>query len=478
MNRWRCGLALVLLAMVSALVLARGLAPGMAFSAKDAGGLFLGIRGKVVACYEEGRLPLWDRAVGCGVPLLADPISHAFYPGNLFFFLGGPVRGQKFFILLHLFLSGWMLAWLAREFGAKASGSWVGALFFVACGPVVSAHWSPPWNAGLPWVLAAMASSRRMLAGRGGLGWLVFAVAMSVLIGAFELLLAFGVYLVALAVVGEGEVATSRREWWVGLVGRLGWLGLAVVLGLGLGAVQIVPTFELWRLSGRGAGGMGSLAGVWSLGPERFLEMLAPGLFGTPVGQDLWMLTPPPSFANQPYLSGVYLGVPALALAWAGWRRSRGRPRFFWGGICLVTTLLALGKSTLVFDAFTLLLPGFGSFRYPSKIFIFTMVPLAVLVALGFDGVAGREAVSRRWMARGAGALMSVLAVCGAAGWWWREPLAGSASNSPVGGLTFCPRFWFVRLSGLVCTGPELALFFCWRRGFAWPGGVGWDCCW
>ncbi|MFC1707478.1 hypothetical protein ACFL59_11810, partial [Planctomycetota bacterium] len=105
--------------LVAGLLLWPALLPGRGLAAKDASHLFPAVKHHIATAVLGGELPLWNAAVGCGVPTLADPMTQTLYPGNVIFLLCDPFTGMKLFVLLHLALLVPAGAFAARSFGVR-----------------------------------------------------------------------------------------------------------------------------------------------------------------------------------------------------------------------------------------------------------------------------------------------------------------------------------------------------------------------
>ena len=186
------------------------------------------------------------------------------------------------------------------------------------------------------------------------------------------------------------------------------------------------------------------------LHPCRVAEMIWPSVFGTnaPVNRS-WLQAIPPVGGHEVWVESLYVGSLALVLALnaAGFRD--GPPWRAWlTAVAVVGLVASLGKyggplwwvrwgpfaSALgphdpllsqprpdhflpdgtgsPYGLLSILLPGFSSFRYPSKLLTFMAVGLAVLAALGWDRVTEGEAQTRRLRRLGlAGLLLSLVAL-------------------------------------------------------------------
>ncbi len=375
-------------------------------STLDAAHLYLPIKVRTALAFEFGHLPLWTPEVGCGVPFLANPMTQALYPGNTLFALLPAIPGMKAFVAIHLAGAAVAFYWLAGTYTRRRAARALGAVTFAASGAIVSLHWNPLWIAGLPWLLVALHSVRSALRGTGFGAYATIALALAMLIfaGAFEIAVGFawlaGVEVVA-ALLGSrdrkeltpsGECAdTGRGSTARTLLARCGGLAGAAAVAAAVGAVQLLPTLELLGETSRASGLGGREAGEWSLVSARLLETVAPGAFGnSAVGEGWSFLLGGSDLSRTSFLAGLYLGVPALALAIAAITRAR-RETIVVAGLLVVCVLLALGDATPAFAAAREFLPGVALFRYPVKLFAFAMVPLALLVTLGAAAVFDRD---------------------------------------------------------------------------------------
>jgi hypothetical protein len=436
-------LTLLCAAALASFVLAPSLPDGVGLGIKDAGHLFPSLKERVARAWARGELPLWNPDVGCGVPLLADPMSQALYPPNAVFLGTDAFTGMKRFVWLHLALLVPAFVLAARSYGVATLPALAVALGFVGAGPVLSQHWSVMWMGGLVGFLVGLAGLRGVLRGAGV--WtaagaaLVAGASWMVLAGAFEVLLAFAAWAVAEVAV---HVVARGRAAGRGVVA----VGACVALAIGICAVQLLPTYELVGLSSRAGGVDTGEAYLWSLSAPRLLELVAPGLFGNSVHRTSWILALQPQQFKIPYLGGIYLGAPLLVLALAG-LSARGRGVGRYGGLLLpgavlVTVVMALGEATPLLPLMREVVPGVGLFRYPEKLLTLTTVAVSLLAALGLQRCARGERDAWRVVAWAAGALLALLCAGGAVGHvtqdavigWIGERLAAAEIPVPAAG--------------------------------------------
>jgi hypothetical protein len=152
---------------------------------------------------------------------------------------------------------------------------------------------------------------------------------------------------------------------------------VSVSVGVALAAVQLLPSYELSRLSTRSGGLPYREAVSFSLRPHLILYSLLPTF-----GEDLSQVFGGESFSE--YVG--YVGVLALFLALVGvlgqWRHGRTSFFVFLGALGL---FLALGIANPAYFIFYKLVPGFSLFRAPARWLYLYTTAVAVLAGLGAD---------------------------------------------------------------------------------------------
>jgi hypothetical protein len=183
---------------------------------------------------------------------------------------------------------------------------------------------------------------------------------------------------------------------------------LSVSVGLALAAVQLLPSYELSRLSVRSGGLPYREAVSFSLRLHLILYSLLPTF-----REDLSQVFGGESFSE--YVG--YVGVLALFLALVGvlgqWRRGRTLFFVFLGALGL---FLALGLANPAYFLFYKLVPGFSLFRAPARWLYLYTTAVAVLAGLGADFLVyslpekAWMAVYKRWLVRRILIILGILA--------------------------------------------------------------------
>ncbi len=342
------------------------------------------MRAFVASEWRQGRLPLWDPYTYAGTPAAAASLFAAFYPFNAWLALFPhpfPFIALELEALLHLGLAGVFTMLLVRGWtGRTAAGLLAGAAFslggYLTSYPVLqlgileTATWLP---AGL-WLLDSGLARRDLR--RIGMAGLAFACAL--LAGHPQTFLYIGYVTAGYALF---------RAWRLRLPWRfVGAAALVLILvTVGIGAVQWLPSLELAQLSPRASLSYAEVSNGFTL-PE------------------LWGLLRPNLGEWSPlYVGWAPLGFAAAALilsALPGGRQLRQAGRamgradvWFWLGVAVVALLLALGDNGFLYPLAHSTVPGFAMFRNQERAAFLVSFALSLLAGYGLTALLN----SRRW---------------------------------------------------------------------------------
>jgi O-antigen/teichoic acid export membrane protein len=377
----------------------------------------------VLECLQERQLPLWNPYILSGQPFLAAGQHSALYPFSIVHYLLPLGRSYGVFIVLQLLVAGLSLYYYARTIRLSRFAATAGGLVYAFSGFMLVSTVFPMIIAAAAWLPFLLAMVERLaLASRADeatlwrerlrapLPWLVLgsvALGLQSLAGHVEIsyysLLVLGVYAVWRAV---GEFVRRRR--WPLLLLFGGNLGAMLALGLGLGAVQLVPLYEFVTQSFReGSATYQQIVG-WAYPPRHLLAFLIPDFFGNPVHHsyiDLFTGQAMPALSEaegQPVVwwgiknyveGGAYVSLLALFLGFIGAiRRPRSQAWFFITlGLFSLSLVFGLPTYRLIFH-----LPGINQLHSPFRwVFPYT-VCMAVLAAMGTEELATAAQERRR----------------------------------------------------------------------------------
>lgn len=344
---------------------------------------------------DDGRWPLWNRAVLGGFPVSADPQVGTFYPPRILLVaLFEPARSIDLFILLHFLFVGPAMFVYLKHLGVGDGPALFGALawmlggqslvwFKYGCGLVAAVF--------LP--LLALALDRAF--DRRSPGWAAGAGAIwaAMFAGSHPQLSFYALVWAAVRTAAAAREAGFRPTARLALV--FGATGVAAA------AVQLLPFLAILTSSQKSVVPL-ELFTRPVRAPLMLLMLLWPRAFGSPVDR-LDVLRP--WLGGNYFEFAIYLGLLPLALAPLAGRR--GSLHALAGGINLLVATVA--------PVWWILreIPGLHALS-PHRLFLFGFGG-AVLGALGLDAVL-RQGVPRRLLRLAWGGAGAVLLV-GAVGW-------------------------------------------------------------
>lgn len=385
----------------------------------------------------SGSLPYWNPYLNFGQPILEDPNALVFYPTTLLIVLL-PVRlAFQLHFVLHFMLAAVGSYCLARRWRQSHLAAFSAALFFVFSGPVLSLGSFYNEAACAAWIPWALLATDRALAGRSMRSWLLLTLVflMQFLAGEpFTLLATFGLcFAYVLFQAGFFRHPLARPNLRV-----LAAFVCTGALMMALAAVQLFPATVLLRRSLRGAIGFPfSQNTYWSLHPLQLIATIVAG-FPDPMFTATSLWTPVLNFDNKPYFPSLFLGFAPLVLAFIGFVLGRDRRRRFAGWGALAMLLFAFGRFTPLYRLALVALPILRLVRFPIKLLVPVMLPLALLAGWGIDVV--RQPGQLR--SRKAAGVLALLVIAAAVAWFvwgaswlaphWVELAAGWALGHAI----------------------------------------------
>ncbi|MBL7161762.1 MAG: YfhO family protein [Anaerolineales bacterium] len=442
----------------------------------------------------DGHLPLWNPLLGMGAPLIANYQSALFYPPYWIYFLFYAIGGlgvmtwaQALMVALHLIWGGLGMVSLVRRLGMGKLAQTVSGLAFSLSGYLVARAWFASINAAVAWLPWVLFFAFEAVQDRDRRSWLKLGVVIGMQLLAGHAQMAWYTLLLAslwvaywswqntgvsdfrslLEAAGDGDVSVRLRKstrffekMRALFVSEIG-LGLAALLGAALAVVQLCPTAVYLMQSQRSAAVDNEFALNYSFWPWRLLDLLAPGLFGSPVTGDYW------GYGNF-WEDAVYVGMLPILLAVGVLIRRMFRTNFvkvndnrrssvvghrsfifFLVILSFISFLLALGKNTPIFPWLYKHVPTFDMFQAPTRISIWAVYALALLAGIGAEKWRRPEGRGLYWTRLGTAGALAVtlgtgLAFCAmgevSPNFIWATALAG---------------FWALGAGVLALTAPE-----------------------
>ncbi len=343
----------------------------------------------------HGHLPLWDPYAFSGRPFAGEMLPSAFYPLHLPFLLFpfnrngllSPRLYHEALIVTHLLCAYFTFA-ILRELRLSRFAAYVGACCFALGGMLVRMIWPPFVEAGI-WLPAIFLFLLRALRAEGARNAVLEAsfsglcLGLSILTGGLHFSIMQGIFVVT-AVLYYGAsaplpAALSRRSHWLRMALIL---GIVLVVAVGAGAVQLLPSFEYGKLSIRFIDG-GALPAAEKIPYHR----LHPGLWPHSIGSLLF----PTAFYYK--IGGgevwpIYIGVLPLFLAiaavWKCWSNPWVR---YLTGVAVLAFVYSLGAMSPLHGLLYAVVPYLWVMRVASRFVYLATFALAILAAFGLENL-------------------------------------------------------------------------------------------
>jgi hypothetical protein len=358
-----------------------------------------------------GHIPEWNPYLFGGLPYIAALHGDIFYPSAWLRWILSVDTAMNLEFYAHLVLAGAAMYALLRALRLTWTGALVGGLAYELTGIVASLV--KPGHDGKLFVsaltpLAFLALLRAIRDRRlAGYGLLALTVGLCMLAPHFQMayymLVGLALWTVYLVFFDPDRPAGIFWPRELGLA-----LG-AVVLGLAIAAIQVLPFLAYIPYSPRGAGGPSTgweYATLFSMPPEEIVTTILPQFNG--VLESYWG-------RNFFKLHTEYLGALVVVLAVLGvGDRSRTRLIRAFGVIALLFLLIALGGHTPFYRLWYEVMPMMKKVRAPGMAFFLVALPTAFFAGLGADRLLQRD-VPMRALAVPLG-LLGAVALLGAAG--------------------------------------------------------------
>lgn len=359
-----------------------------------------------------GRIPEWNPYLFGGLPYIAAQHGDVFYPTAWLRWVLPVDTAMNLGFAIHIVLAGATMYAFLRALRLGWAGAVTGGLAYELTG--ILASLVKPGHDGKLFVsalapLAFLALLRAVRDRRpGGYALLALTVGLCMLSPHYQmtyyLLVAAGIWTLYLAVFDPDRPSDQRPALVVGLA-----LG-AVVLGLAIAAIQVLPFLAYIPFSPRAAGGP---SGGWeyatgfSMPPEEIVTTVLPQFNG--VLEHYWG-------RNFFKLHTEYLGLLVVVLAALGvGDRARGRTIRALGVVAVLFLLIALGGHTPFYRVWYELMPMMKKVRAPGMAFFLVALPVAAFAGLGADRLMRREVGTRALLAPlGVLGLLGLLAAAGA----------------------------------------------------------------
>lgn len=401
----------------------------------------------------EGVIPLWQPNQFAGTPFLAAGQHSALYPFSLLYYVLPLPRAYGWFTVSQLWLAGALMYLFARGLRlSRAAGAVAGVTYQFSAFFIVSAVF-PMMIAGAAWLpllllMIEFVIERRPLHGDrpATAPWIAvgaLALMMNIFAGHVEITYYTLIIMAYWAAARLLVLWWRDRAAWQRLLRPVGSLLLMVALGIGLGAAQFLPLYELGTRNFREAAASFEQVRGYAFPARHVARFLLPNAYGNPaqhsyrdvfswdvVAQDWqrpcaecpdgFVRVTDTDFGIKNYVEGgAYVGILTLVLAGIGLlarrkgtaeaTRSGGAAaphRLILGLLAFISLTFAFGLPTyaLLYYAF----PNINQLHTPFRwVWPFTFCA-AALAGFGLDALRRAATERARWVKRLGGGLIAL----------------------------------------------------------------------
>ncbi|MFQ5849495.1 MAG: YfhO family protein [Candidatus Binatia bacterium] len=340
---------------------------------RDLGPFFYPMRFILAQSLNAGELPLWDRHMGMGFPLLANFQSETFYPPHFLFLLLPFFSAIRALFLFHYLVAASGCYILCRQRNYPPYLALIGAVLFGFGGYTVSLsnllnHFQAAvW---FPWVILFGERCFRSQSWRGFL-LLTAVLLVQFLAGSPEI---YGMSLGLLFLDGLRFRAVKAHK-------LILFLLAANVLVAGLAMVQILPTMELF-LQSRGRNLISYPEGLrWSLDPLSLINLFFLDREADPNRPDGLRLFFTP---EVPLIISLYVGVISLFGVCLWFLETGLKEKGILLALITVALAIAMGQNSPVYPFLFRHILFFELIRFPEKFFFLTYILLLFIALRGF----------------------------------------------------------------------------------------------
>ena len=339
--------------------------------------------------YEEIKyhrsIPLWNPYLFGGMPFWAFFESTMFYPLDLLFWIISPEKVYGYTMALHILLGGLFMYILCQTIRFSKWGSLFAAIIFsynsfimpvLSLGRMVHTQ-SYVWTPLILCLLARSLESKRpySLAIWTGLCWGLQILAADPQTAFYT----FGA-LTLFLLIYYNALASIKR-----CIHTIKLLIIVFMAGVGLSSIQVLPAMELVSLCTRGAIKTFEMVTLGSFPLQGIITILMPHFFGNLYDNNLWVSNIPWSYPMYNLYAGI---IPLFLISFVRYSpKENGRLVLFCIILGLLALVLSMGKNT-PFYHLIYQLPGFNSFRAPSKAIVLWMLAVSILAGKGLDDLA------------------------------------------------------------------------------------------
>lgn len=345
------------------------------------------------------KFPLWNPYWFMGHPGLAEGQTGFFYPINLVLFPFLPTYiAYNISTIIHYILAGIFTYLFARKLNLQKQPSLLAAITFTFSGFSVTQTFHIWANQSMVWLpllfLLVEKIYNRQSSGKVNYVWpiiLGLILGMQFLIGAYQIQIANSIAVMAyyflqafqfVKCVSGTSIRNRILHFFTTNKKYFFLFHLSLFIGIGISAIQLIPSFEISQFSARSSGLSSEWAYENSFHPLHFITFIFPYFFGHSISGHYDI--PYGGFGDFWDLCG-YIGIlpfifSLIAICFLKNNKSV-KILFIIAGVFM---LLAMGKYGLIYIPFHYL-PVVKSYKCPGRFLIIVTFALSILAGFGFQ---------------------------------------------------------------------------------------------
>ncbi|MHB9033257.1 MAG: oligosaccharide flippase family protein [Anaerolineae bacterium] len=358
-----------------------------------------------------GQVPLWNPYILGGMPFLAGGQHSMMYPFSILFYILPLANAYGWFALLHTFLAGVMMYYLARTLDLKRLGAIMAGVMYMFSGFVFIHNVFPMIMASLVWLPLILAIverlARRAENGQFNLKGIlpllvvgILAITLVMLAGHPEMYYYVGLVTLFFVIYRLIRILIHTRKV-TPVLHVIAALAFVAILGVGLGSAQWMPLLELVRQNFREGSTSFTEVRSWAWPWRQVFAMFMPDIYGNPTHHTYlnlfsWQTLPitqnmnggqinNPNWGMKNYVEAAgFLGLLFTALAAIGLLRRKGRHLGFFAGLAAISILFVFGSPLYII---IYKLPGLSQVHSPFRwIFPYTLC-MSLIGGMGMDSI-------------------------------------------------------------------------------------------
>jgi hypothetical protein len=328
--------------------------------------------------FQEGAIPYWNTNVYAGMPFMAGFHAGVFYPPGVLFLFKDTILALNLFYMFHFLILGSFSFLLARSWGISFTSALCCGITGMLSGFIVASTLLSNFFMAAVWLPMVFWMFHQFWT-RNHIGYfigLVVAIAAQTLAASPEISIMTLVLLYA-----HSLYFLPRTPGISGIARMTAPLGLAVILALGLAALQLFPTAKLMEHSLRDQGMAYETHVQNSLEPAKLSTLLlSPDYGGLLDTRDF------PSWFSG-FLHTLYMGVLGLAFILLAFIFRREKPIRFWLVVFVLGIFLSFGKFNPIYEMIYPWVPFLNLFRFPEKYFFISSFAAVFLSGYVLDAL-------------------------------------------------------------------------------------------